>query len=37
MAAYGLAGLIAVVGVFLLARFHPQTNSDIDKAIRNHA
>jgi drug/metabolite transporter (DMT)-like permease len=34
MAAYGLAGLIAVVGVFLLARFHPQAHSDIDKAIR---
>jgi drug/metabolite transporter (DMT)-like permease len=37
MAAYGLAGLIAVVGVVLLARFHPQTHSDIDKAIRDHA
>jgi hypothetical protein len=37
MAAYGLAGLIAVVGVFLLARFHPQTHAEMDKAIRTPA
>jgi drug/metabolite transporter (DMT)-like permease len=37
MAAYGLAGLIAVVGVFLLARFHPQTHNDIDAAFRGPA
>lgn len=35
MAAYGLAGLVAVIGVFLLARFHPQTHSEIDQAIRD--
>jgi drug/metabolite transporter (DMT)-like permease len=35
MAAYGLAGLVAVIGVFLLARFHPQTHGEIDQAIRS--
>jgi drug/metabolite transporter (DMT)-like permease len=37
MAAYGVAGLIAVIGVFLLARFHPQTHNDIDNAIHEPA
>jgi drug/metabolite transporter (DMT)-like permease len=37
MVAYGLAGLIAVIGVFLLARFHPQTHGEIDEAIHKHA
>ncbi len=37
IAAFGLAGLIAVVGVFLLARFHPQTHNDIDAALRRPA
>ena len=35
MASYALAGLVAVVGVFLLARFHPQTHSEIDEALHD--
>lgn len=37
MAAFGVAGLIAVAGVFLLARFHPQTHNDIDAVLHGPA
>jgi drug/metabolite transporter (DMT)-like permease len=37
MASYALAGLVAVVGVFLLARFHPQSHAEIDQALNDRA
>ena len=36
MVAFGIAGLVAVVGVYLLARFHPQAKDDAE-VLTSHA